>query len=232
MNREKLKNIIEAALMVAHQPLNLHRIQELFENEQERPGSSDIRAAIEQLQQEYDGRGIELKEIASGFRIQARVEYCGWLNRLFEEKSPRYSRALIETLAIIVYRQPITRGEIENIRGVGVSSAIIKTLHERKWIKVVGHRDIPGKPELLATTRQFLDYFNLKKLTELSVLAESKDAGNIDADLFEDPPEEAADKTGLPNPEENKKVLTSDDSAGNGEPLQPSAEVKTIPLAN
>lgn len=192
MNRDKLKNIIEAALMVAEQPLNLNRIQGLFEDEPEKPEYSDIHASIEQLQQEYRDRGIELKEVASGFRFQARPEYCEWVNKLFEEKSPRYSRALLETLAIIVYRQPVTRGEIEDIRGVSISSSIIKTLQERKWIRVAGHRDLPGRPALLATTRQFLDYFNLKRLAELPALTEIGSVQEIDPDLFEDLQEEPA----------------------------------------
>lgn len=186
MSQEKIKNIIEAALMVSPKPLSIAAIMGLFESEQtfavER---DDVRAAIEELQQDYLGRGVELAEIASGFRFQARDEYASWVNHLFDERPPRYSRALLETLAIIAYRQPITRGEIEEIRGVSVSGTIIKTLFEREWIKGVGHRDVPGKPELLVTTRAFLDYFNLKKLSDLPALADIKDFDSINPDLFD-----------------------------------------------
>ncbi len=186
MSQEKIKNIIEAALMVSPKPLSIASILGLFESEQtfavER---DDIRTAIEELQQDYLGRGVELAEIASGFRFQARDEYASWVNHLFDERPPRYSRALLETLAIIAYRQPITRGEIEEIRGVSVSGTIIKTLFEREWIKGVGHRDVPGKPELLVSTRAFLDYFNLKKLSDLPALADIKDFDSINPDLFD-----------------------------------------------
>jgi segregation and condensation protein B len=171
--------------MVSDQPLSIPRLLSLFEKELDPPERGDIRSALEQLQQDHMDRGIELKEIASGFRFQVRCEYAKWINHLFEERSPRYSRALMETLAIIAYRQPITRGEIEDIRGVSVSSTIIKTILEREWIRVVGHRDIPGKPELLATTKSFLDYFNLKKLTDLPALAEIKDFDTMNPDLFD-----------------------------------------------
>lgn len=187
MSQEKLKNIIEAALMVSTQPLSIARILSLFEaNQTMEPERDDIRAAIESLQNDYQDRGIELAEVASGFRFQARNEYAEWVNHLFDERPPRYSRALLETLAIIAYRQPITRGEIEEIRGVAVSSNIVKTLQEREWVKVVGHRDVPGKPALLATTKSFLDYFNLKKLSELPALEDIKDFDAINPDLFEE----------------------------------------------
>lgn len=186
MSQETIKNIIEASLMVANQPLSISRIMNLFEEGgQLQPERKDIRAALEQLQLDYQGRGIELVEVASGFRVQANNDYAEWINRLFDERPPRYSRALLETLAIIAYRQPITRAEIEDIRGVSVSSGIVKTLQEREWVKVVGHRDVPGKPALLATTKAFLDYFNLKKLSDLPALADIKDFDSINPDLFE-----------------------------------------------
>ena len=186
MSQKKIKNIIEAALMVASQPLSVTRLLNLFEQDQSlQPERDDIRKAIEQLQKDYEGHGVELAEVASGFRFQARVEYSEWVNRLFDERPPRYSRALLETLAIIAYRQPITRAEIEDIRGVSVSGGIVKTLQEREWVKVVGHRDVPGKPELLATTKTFLDYFNLKKLSDLPALSDIKDFDSINPDLFE-----------------------------------------------
>ena len=197
MSKEKIKNIIEAALMVSTKPLSITSILSLFESEQSlQPERNDVREALEILQEDYSGRGIELTEIASGFRVQARNEYASWVNHLFDERPPRYSRALLETLAIIAYRQPITRGEIEGIRGVSVSGTIIKTLLEREWIKGVGHRDVPGKPELLVSTKAFLDYFNLKKLSDLPALAEIKDYDLINPDLFEALESEAKLATG------------------------------------
>lgn len=185
MNQEKIRNIIEAALMVADKPLGMDRLLSLFEKDSEAIDRDLIKPALEQLQQDYRDRGIELKEVANGYRVQVRSDYAEWINRLYDEKPPRYSRALLETLAIIAYRQPLTRAEIEDIRGVAVSSTIIKTLQEREWIRVVGHRDVPGKPELLATTREFLDYFNLKKLSDLPTLAEIKELTQINPDLFD-----------------------------------------------
>lgn len=186
MNQEQLKNIVEAALMVSEKPVSLNQLLAIFEKESDVPGKADIKAAINQITEDYKGRGIELKEVSSGFRIQVNGEYADWINHLFDDRPPRYSRALLETLAIIAYRQPITRAEIEEIRGVSVSSNIIRTLQERIWIRVVGQRDIPGKPELLATSKEFLDYFNLKKLSELPSLAEIKDFDQINPDLFEE----------------------------------------------
>lgn len=185
MNQEKIKNIIEAALMVSDKPLSMAQILSLFEKDSEEIDREMIKAAIEQLQQDYNDRGIELREIASGYRVQVNKDYAEWINRLYDEKPPRYSRALLETLAIIAYRQPLTRAEIEDIRGVAVSTSIIKTLQEREWIRVVGHKDVPGKPELLATTKEFLDYFNLKKLSDLPTLAEIKELNQINPDLFD-----------------------------------------------
>jgi len=194
MTAEQLKNILEAALMTTSGTLSLNQFVSLFEKDTEQPEKADIRAALELLQQDYESRGIELKEVASGFRFQVRNEYSQWVNRLFDEKPQRYSRALLETLAIIAYRQPITRGEIEDIRGVSISSSIVKTLQEREWIRVVGHRDVPGKPELLATSKKFLDYFNLKKLSDLPSLAEIKDFDKLNPDLFEGLEEELKEK--------------------------------------
>jgi segregation and condensation protein B len=186
LNPEQLKNIIEAALLAAGQPLSIDRLQALFA--EEIPDRDEIRAALNSLSEECMNRGVELKEVSSGFRFQARKEYASWLARLWEEKPTRYSRALLETLALIAYRQPITRGEIEDIRGVGVTTHIMKTLQEREWVRVVGHRDVPGKPAMYATTREFLDYFSLKGLDELPSLAEIKDLDSINAELeFGDP---------------------------------------------
>ncbi|MDZ7737187.1 MAG: SMC-Scp complex subunit ScpB [Gammaproteobacteria bacterium] len=184
MNATNIKNILEAALMVSSQPLTLDKLQALFTKDAVQPDRDALRSALAELAEECNGRGVELKEVASGWRYQVRPDYADWVNRLWEEKPARYSRALMETLAIIAYRQPITRGEIEDIRGVSVSANIIRTLQEREWIKPVGHRDVPGKPELLATTKEFLDFFNLKKLSDLPTLAEIRDLDEINPDLF------------------------------------------------
>ena len=196
MNQEQLKNIIEAALMVSEKPVSVSQLLAIFEEETDRPERADIKTAIEQIMQDYEGRGIELKEVSSGYRVQVNGDYADWINHLFDDRPPRYSRALLETLAIIAYRQPVTRAEIEEIRGVSVSSNIIRTLQERSWIRVVGQRDIPGKPELLATTKEFLDYFNLKKLSELPSLSEIKDFDQINPDLFEELEKEARNEVG------------------------------------
>lgn len=182
MDAELLKKIIEGALFAAGQPLNIERLGLLFD-EGERPEPATLRATLEALMTDYDGRGIELKEVASGFRFQVRQDTGPWVSRLWEEKASRYSRALLETLALIAYRQPITRSEIEEIRGVSVSSHIIKTLIEREWIRVAGHRDVPGRPALFATTREFLDNFNLKTLAELPSLSEIRDLDRINEEL-------------------------------------------------
>jgi len=191
MNPEQLKNIIEAAFMVSEKPVSVSQLLALFEKETDRPEKADVNTAIEQIMQDYEGRGIELKKVSSGYRVQVNGDYADWINHLFDDRPPRYSRALLETLAIIAYRQPVTRAEIEEIRGVSVSSNIIRTLQERSWIRVVGQRDIPGKPELLATTKEFLDYFNLIKLSELPSLSEIKDFEQINPDLFEELEREA-----------------------------------------
>ena len=186
MSQKKIKNIIEAALMVSSQTLSIQRLMNLFDEDKTlHPDRDSIKTAINDLQKDFEGHGVSLVEVASGFRFQANSEYAEWVNHLFDERPPRYSRALLETLSIIAYRQPITRGEIEDIRGVSVSGTITKTLQEREWIKVVGHRDVPGRPELLATTKSFLDYFNLKKLSELPELEDIKDFDSINPDLFE-----------------------------------------------
>ena len=171
---ELLKSIIEAALLAASQPLGVQQLDDLFV-EEDRVDQTQIRMALEALAQDCTGRGIELLEVASGFRYQVRQDVHPWISRMWTEKPSRYSRALLETLSLIAYRQPITRPEIEQIRGVVVSSNIIKTLEEREWIRVVGYRDVPGKPALFGTTRIFLDYFNLKSLDELPPLSEIRD---------------------------------------------------------
>jgi segregation and condensation protein B len=177
-----LKTIVEAALLAAGRPLELDALAALFD-EGAQPDHAALRAALAELEQDYADRGIEVREVASGWRIQVRASFAPWVSRLWEEKPGRYSRALMETLAIVAYRQPITRGEIEDIRGVQVSTNIVKTLLEREWVRVVGQRDVPGRPSLYATTRQFLDYFGLRSLDDLPPLAEIRDLLSIDGEL-------------------------------------------------
>lgn len=162
--------IVEAFLFASHYPLSIKAIQQLF-NEYERPELKDIETAIDELIVQYENRPLELKKVASGYRFQIRTELSPYLGQLFEEKPAKYSRALLETLAIIAYRQPVTRGDIEDIRGVSVSSSIIQTLLEREWIKIVGQKAVPGRPNLYGTTKEFLNYFNLESLTDLPSLA-------------------------------------------------------------
>jgi segregation and condensation protein B len=182
MNHQYVKNVVEAALLAAGRPLTLEELMSVFD---ERDGSiaEAVKGAIATLTAEYDTRGLELLEVSSGFRIQIRAAVAQPVARLWQERPAKYSRALLETLALIAYRQPITRGEIEQIRGVAVNPNIIKTLHERNWIRVVGHRDVPGKPELLGTTRDFLDYFSLKKLDDLPTLAQLKELEDLRVQL-------------------------------------------------
>jgi segregation and condensation protein B len=178
----EIKHIIEAAMLAAGRPLSLDQLRSLF-GEENPPERAEIRAAIEALRADYEGRGITVNEVASGFRIAVRPSMAPWLGRLWEERPPRYSRALMETLAIIAYRQPVTRGDVEEIRGVAVTTNIIRTLLERGWIKVVGYRDVPGKPAMYGTTREFLDYFGLRQLDELPPLAEIRDLDRLSAQL-------------------------------------------------
>lgn len=175
MDTTEIKHVIEAAMLAARRPLTLDKLGELFSSRGTKLENQEIRTAIDALAQDYSGRGVELKEVASGFRIQVRRTMSDWLMPLWEERAPRYTRALLETLALIAYRQPITRGEIEEVRGVAVSTNIVRTLMERGWVRVVGHRDVPGKPAMFGTTREFLDYFGLKRLDSLPPLAEIKD---------------------------------------------------------
>jgi segregation and condensation protein B len=167
----EIKHIVEAILFAAHRPMSVKQIQQVFP-ELEQPVLNDIQTAIDAIIDDYQPRPIELKRVASGYRFQVKAELSSWVARLFEEKPPKYSRALMETLAIIAYRQPVTRGDIEDIRGVSVSSSIIQTLLEREWIKVIGQKPVPGRPSLYGTSKQFLDYFNLSTLNELPTLEE------------------------------------------------------------
>lgn len=182
MDDARLKNIVEAALLAAGEPLSLERLQNLFED-RDGVDRRRLRRALSALDADYSDRGIELKEVASGFRFQARAELAPWVGRLWEEKPPRYSRALLETLALIAYRQPITRAEIEEVRGVSVSTQIMKTLQERGWVQVIGRREVPGRPAMYGTTRGFLDHFNLRSLEELPQMAELGDFGGITEEL-------------------------------------------------
>ena len=182
MNHQYVKNVVEASLLAAGRPLTAEDLASVFD---ERDGSiaEEVHQAIAALTEEYETRGLELKEVSSGYRIQIRPAVAQPVARLWQERPAKYSRALLETLALIAYRQPITRGEIEQIRGVAVNPNIIKTLHERNWIRVVGHRDVPGKPELLGTTREFLDYFSLKKLDDLPTLTQLKELEDLRVQL-------------------------------------------------
>lgn len=178
VDQAMLQKIIEGAILAAGQPMTVARLLELFDVAVA-PDKEDILAALQNIAAESASRGYELKEVASGWRFQVRENLAPWVNRLWDEKPQKYSRALLETLALIAYRQPLTRGDIEEIRGVAVSSHIMKTLMEREWVKVVGHRDVPGRPSLYATTRQFLDYFNLKNLEDLPSLSEIRDLDEL-----------------------------------------------------
>jgi segregation and condensation protein B len=216
---EQLKRIVEAILLAAGRPLGQDQLLALFTDE-ERPQRSDLRSALAALAGEYAGRGIELAEVGSGYRIQIRQEMQPWVSRLWEEKPARYSRALLETLALIAYRQPLTRGDIEDVRGVTVSTSIMKTLLEREWIRVVGHREVPGRPAMYGTTKQFLDYFSLKNLEELPTLAELRDLGSFSPELQLDLPDSVVDSRLMPANDEpdaplhaQEEAVTNDESA-------------------
>jgi segregation and condensation protein B len=175
MDETEIKHVVEAALLAAGRPLTLQRLGEIFSAKGTGPDRATLKRVIEALANDYQSRGIELKEVATGFRVQVKRSMSDWLQPLWEERAPRYTRALLETLALVAYRQPITRAEIEEVRGVVVSTNIVRTLLERNWIRVVGHRDVPGKPAMFGTTKDFLDYFGLKRLEDLPALADIKD---------------------------------------------------------
>lgn len=182
MSEPELKHIIEAALLAAEEPLSVERLQLLFPQDRQ-PEPEAVCEALSALASDYEQRGIEIKEVASGYRIQVRKELAPWVSRLWVVRPGRYSRALLETLAIIAYRQPITRGEIEELRGVALSTSIMRTLQERDWVRVVGHRQLPGRPSLLGTTRAFLDYFNLKSLEEMPALTQFNEGRDVQPEL-------------------------------------------------
>jgi len=202
---KQLAPLLEAILLAAGRPLTLERLAELFE-EYERPEPAHLRAGLAVLGGSCRKRGFELKEVASGYRLQVREKYAPWVGRLWEERPPRYSRAMLETLALIAYRQPITRGEIEEVRGVAVNSQIVKTLLERDWIRVVGYRDVPGRPAMFATTRTFLDYFDLRSLDQLPPLAEVRQLEPEPASVLEDP-ELSLAALGVGEPKDEKDTL-------------------------
>ena len=216
MDQALITRIIEAALLAANQPLTLAQVHGLFPEEQPAPPGS-IEQALEQLRDACAERGVELVEVASGFRYQVKEDVHGWVARLWTERKTKYTRATLETLALIAYRQPVTRGEIEAVRGVAVSSNTIQALEERDWIRVVGHRDVPGKPALFGTTKIFLDYFGLKRLDELPPLSELKDIGELEPQLFMD---EAPVPVGLPSPD------SVQEHAGQEQPAQEDATIE------
>lgn len=235
MDDKKLKNILEAGLLVAGRTLSLAQLEALFQHEEdtEKPDRKRIRAALDSLKEDYEGRGIELVEVASGFRLQSHESVADWVANLFQEKTPRYSRALLETLVLIAYRQPITRAEIEEVRGVAVSSNIIKTLQERQWVKVLGHKDVPGKPALLGTTKDFLDYFNLKKLDDLPELAEIKDLDQFDEMLADEVGEVGAQGEAANDDGTNDDGNNNDDGgAGGGADESSDAQANDDNLTN
>jgi len=220
MSDHHIRNVIEASLLAAGKPMSINEIGELFD-EDGRPDKAEIQTSLEALAADYEDRGIELRETASGWRIQIRQSYAREVSRLWPERPQKYSRALLETLALIAYRQPITRAEIESVRGVAVNPNIVKTLMEREWIRVVGHRDVPGHPELLGTTRSFLDYFGLRTIDELPPLAEIKQMVDLNPQLTLPVPDSIEDSLETIDVTETTDQPTSDAEAeavaGSGE---------------
>jgi segregation and condensation protein B len=216
MSENYIRNVVEAALLAAGRPLQLSELSQLFE-ESARPEPADLRAALDALQADYGSRGIEVKETATGFRIQVKRELANEVSRLWPERPPRYSRALLETLALIAYRQPITRAEIEAVRGVAVNPNIIKTVLERGWVRVVGTRDVPGRPELLGTTKEFLDYFGLRSLEDLPPLSELKAMGEINLQLDLAKPGDSGPEGGSPEGSGGAGGAAPADANGSGD---------------
>jgi segregation and condensation protein B len=216
MNDHDLKHIIEATLLAAGRPVPTDELLGLFD-ERERPTPEQVRAALDLLASDYAERAIEVMEVASGWRIQVRPRAAETVSRLWQERPSRYSRALLETLALVAYRQPITRSEIEEIRGVSISSTIMRTLQERNWIRVVGHREVPGRPELLGTTREFLDYFGLKSLDQLPTLAELKDVETIGVQLELSSGEAPSESPAAEATETDGEVEADEDAEGAAE---------------
>ena len=205
MESDKLKNLIEAVLLASNEPLSVNKIHKLL-NSKIKVSQSDILSSIDDLKQDYKNKNIEIIQVASGLRVQAKDEVRDYLKLMFSERTPRYSRALMETLSIIAYRQPVTRGDIEAIRGVSVSSSIMRTLNDRNWVRIIGYRDVPGKPAMFSTTPEFLDYFGLKKLEELPELPATKEPINYNLDL---------EGNSLEKSEESKDNRESDNDSEN-----------------
>ena len=212
MDNNKLKNIIEAILLASYEPLSVDKLFKIITSK-DKTSKSDILSAIDNLQKDYEYKDIEIAKVASGFRIHAKSEIGDYLNIMFADRTPRYSRALLETLSIISYRQPVTRGDIESIRGVSVSTSIMRTLTERNWIRIIGYRDVPGKPAMFATTPEFLDYFSLQKLEELPDLPEKKEPMDLDLEFDE------------------QTTNDQDISANVSEPISVNAELDTDDLS-
>ena len=232
MSETELKNIVEAALLAAGRALTIDHLVAMFEEGKE-PERDVIRKIIDTLNEEYAERGIEIHRVASGYRLQVKKELAPWVSRLWEEKPARYTRALLETLSLVAYRQPITRGEIEDVRGVAVSTNIIKTLMEREWIRVLGHRDVPGKPAMYGTTREFLDYFNLKSLSQLPTLQELRDIDSINAELdLDDTNPPATQEADGEVSEETQDVAVDNDDEVSAEPEVVSADADVPPQAD
>jgi len=229
MSEQRIKTIVEAVLLAAGKPLTLDQLLGVFGDE-EKPERDQLKETLDSLQEEYGERGIELVQVASGYRVQVGRDMEPWVSRLTEEKPARYSRALLETLALVAYRQPITRGEIEDIRGVSVSSSIMKTLQERDWVRVVGHRDVPGRPAMYGTTRQFLDYFNLKGLDDLPTLMELRDIDTINAELELALPGEGMESSDVPDEAavEDEAAEHSDAGTVVKVPVDSSENIETI----
>ncbi len=235
MNAEELKPVVEAILMVSDQPLSVDRLVKLLNDDAgARPNRELVSETLAALRSDYAERGVELTEVASGFRFRTRARYADQIGRLWEERRPRYSRAFMETLAIIAYRQPITRGEIEHIRGVAVSTNIMRQLLEREWVRVVGHRDVPGRPSVYATTPDFLDYFGLRSLGELPTLADLKDIDDINTDLFALTPEATGEEGDVTTSDDDTDVPDQDtEAAADAEDLEPLAATDDLdPLAD
>lgn len=228
-----LIRVVQALLLAAKEPLSLERIGAIFE-EYQRPEPAKIREALAALQEEAISSSQELIEVAGGFRYQIRADYAPWVSRLWDEKPPRYSRALLETLSLIAYRQPVTRGEIEDVRGVSVSSQIIRTLEDREWVRVVGHREVPGRPALYATTRHFLDYFNLQNLNELPELDELRELAASEEHEWEDELDQAPRSPLLDlNADEDEDLDQNSDPENLGDLLEePLPDVKELTFAD
>jgi segregation and condensation protein B len=225
----KVKMVVEGLLLASGRPLTIANIANVFE-EKERPDSKELRSIMEVISEECNDRGFELKEVASGYRFQVKQELSEWIGKLWEEKPPRYTRALLEILSLIAYKQPITRGDIEEVRGVSVSPNIIRTLIDREWVRVVGHRDVPGRPAMFATTKQFLDYFNLKSLQDLPPLSEIKELEKSEEDL--DLSSELSQSRILEIPEEDDSAANENLTALEDETLaeEAAAELSKKPL--